>query len=133
MTPYDPINAAWANSPPPNLWTYRIPELVLQTPNWQRGWRVLWSWITRHEPWQAEREPPPPRWDARWDETVHIWSHVIRPGGHSPAHAALEDEGAQAVLGWWQNECARGFYVELAKQRGQEMGPRTRPEKGAAG
>ena len=99
---YEAINQAWSDS--------GIPVSVLDTPHWQNGWRILHDWVGRHDPrgrdpeaWKNIVAASRPKAGATWAKEVHIFSHIHNKGGsHSPAHATLEEEGAQAILAWWQ-------------------------------
>jgi hypothetical protein len=99
---YTAINRSWEDS--------GIPTFVLQTPDWQTGWRVLLDWLAKYDfrggdpnVWEDVVARSRPRAETSWAHEVHIFSHMHcpHPGGHSPAHAAIEEEGAHAILTWW--------------------------------
>lgn len=97
---YAAINKAWRSS--------GIPAAVLQTPDWESGWQVLHAWLKPHfirtfslKVWE-DAAPYRPRAKTTWTEEVHIFSHMHSPvEGHCAEHASLEEEGAHAIIGWW--------------------------------
>lgn len=104
---YDAITQAWKDSD--------LPVCVLQTPDWQEGWDVMLAWLAPHwirlhgqTAWDRCGKHMP-RSETMWCEEIHIFSHMYHPGprGHSPSHAAFEEDGAQAILSWWKERSAK--------------------------
>ena len=87
------INRLWA--------TTDLPALVWDTPNWRDGWRVMMALLCRYDPLAAKHCNAVP--DARWENEVHILSHVACKGeGHTVRHLAIEEEGTRLILEWWR-------------------------------
>jgi hypothetical protein len=102
---YEAINKAWQDS--------GIPVFVRQTPDWPDGWRVLNAWLKPHFirrsglEWGSSTETRPHSKTA-WASEIHIFAHMNSPrAGHCPEHAAIEEEGAQAILAWWNERSAK--------------------------
>jgi hypothetical protein len=103
---YEAINKAWVDS--------GIPVFVLQTPDWQDGWRALHDWLKPHfirthdlKLWESTTVHWPHQKTA-WEKEIHIISHVYSPGaGHCPEHATIEEEGTRAILAWWNERSAK--------------------------
>jgi hypothetical protein len=105
---YDAINQSWEDSD--------LPVYVLQTPDWQEGWDVMLAWLAPH--WMI-RMGGQAAWDrcgkympgskTTWQNEIHIFSHMFHTGpqGHGPSHLAVEEEGAQAILVWWNDRSAK--------------------------
>jgi hypothetical protein len=102
---YDSIKQMWEASD--------IPTDVMKTPDWQSGWRVLLGWIERHWPERWDPAFSPLTRDARpfasawWANEVHIFSHWLLPGGHTPRHADLEEEATRLILQWWNERLGK--------------------------
>jgi hypothetical protein len=100
---YTAIDRAWDDS--------GIPTYVLQTPDWQSGWRVLHDWLGRHdfrgrdpEAWEKVVAGSWPKAKTSWFTEIHMFSHMHSPyRGHHSAHVAIEEEGARAILAWWHD------------------------------
>jgi hypothetical protein len=102
---YDAINRMWQFS--------GVPDLVLQTPDWQEGWRALLDWVGLYnarfytpKEWESVCADTRPKTTATWAQEVHIFSHQFHRylgyDGHSPEHVKIEKEGLQTVVAWWR-------------------------------
>jgi hypothetical protein len=102
---YEAINKAWQDS--------GIPVFVLQTPDWQSGWRALHDWLKPHgirayglKIWEGNTDYWPHSKTA-WATEIHIFAHMYNPGSsHSPEHATIEEEGMRAIVAWWNEQSA---------------------------
>jgi hypothetical protein len=105
---YKSIDQAWQDS--------GIPRFVLETPDWQTGWRILHDWLGLHDfrardakAWESIVALSWPNAKTSWVNEIHIFSHMHNStGSHSPEHAVIEEEGTRAILAWWRGMSVRG-------------------------
>jgi hypothetical protein len=97
---YEAINQAWQDS--------GIPARVLETPDWQSGWKVLLDLLKPYDmrPLAEKSDPKNKYWPnskTSWGQEVHIFSHTYNAAGsgHHHVQAALEEEFQRAILAWW--------------------------------